>query len=246
MNNKDYGYHVIFYDEYGKAFDERFFDSDEVEFAMEYVQARDPNVKVFYIGLDGDRYEIKVEQCGAEEGFAVDATVMEVISSDEFLKEFRKQLFRLFGYSLNTFAGDELIYLSGTTGWHTAFGAACMAVGHRDAFDYYEELSWDRSDHFDAIICDLLSDRGYMLDSIQDLIVNTLNIPAEDLRVCNDCDGIFTKDMGVEISEENEGEILISNFRCNKCQDEKQGLSYFRITRDVVSKRKEDLTSADL
>lgn len=246
MADSNYGYQVVFYDEDGTAYDERFFSSDEVEFPMVYVFSQNPRIRVFYIGIDGDRYEIKVEKCEADTAFKIDSSVMGILNSDEFLKEFRKQLFRLFGYSLSTFAEDELIYLCGTTGWHTAFGAACMAVGHREVFDYYEELSWDKSDHFDSIVCDLLVERGYMLGSISDLIVNTLTIPAEDLRVCNDCEGIFTKDMGVEICEEDEDEILISNFRCRKCQDEKLGLNYFKITRDVVSKRQEDLVNADL
>ena len=141
--------------------------------------------------------------------------------TDDFLKEFRNQLFRIHEYySLETFAEEGIPINTSTGGWFAAFGKACLLTHKEALIDYWRMLPWYDSDVFDGELADMLIERGFILGDLSKVIEQQLGIKYDDLRVCNDCGRLYTKDMVVEITDVNEDE-LFSNYRCLHCQDVK-------------------------
>lgn len=142
--------------------------------------------------------------------------------TDDFLKEFRNQLFRIHDcYSLDTFAEDGIPINTSTAGWYAAFGKACLLTGKEKLLDYWRTLQWYDSDIFDGELADILIDRGIILGSLSDIIEKQLGVNPDDLRCCNDCGKLYTKDMILEITDISEDE-LVSLYRCFFCQDLKE------------------------
>lgn len=141
--------------------------------------------------------------------------------TDEFLKEFRNQLFRIHEYyHLGLFADEGIPMNTSTGGWFAAFGKACLLTNNEQLLDYWRTLPWYNSDIFDGELAEMLVERGFILDDLSKVIEEQLGIKESELRVCNDCGKIYAKDMVVEITDTNEEE-LISKYRCLYCQDVK-------------------------
>lgn len=141
--------------------------------------------------------------------------------TDEFLKEFRNQLFRIHEYyHLGLFADEGIPMNTSTSGWFAAFGKACLLTNNEQLLDYWRTLPWYDSDIFDGELAEMLVERGFILDDLSKVIEEQLGIKESELRVCNDCGKIYAKDMVVEITDTNEEE-LISKYRCLYCQDVK-------------------------
>lgn len=147
--------------------------------------------------------------------------------TDDFLKEFRNQLFRIHEYyGLEDFAEYGIPMNTSTGGWYAAFGKACLLTHKEVLFDYWQTLPWYDSDIFDGELADMLVDRGFILGCLDKIIEQQLGIKADDLRVCDDCGKLYSKDMVVEITDINNDE-LTSNYRCFHCQDIKDKNKYY-------------------
>lgn len=141
--------------------------------------------------------------------------------TDDFLREFRNQLFRLHEhYSLDLFAEYGIPANTSTNGWETAFGKACLMTHNEELYDYWRSLPWYDSDIFDGELADMLVDRHFILGDLSKIIEEKLGVKEDDLRYCNDCGKLYAKEMVVEITDENE-ESLLSRYRCLYCQDMK-------------------------
>lgn len=162
------------------------------------------------------------------DGVCVEYTIPKDIKNlitDDFLKELRNQLFRINSYSLENFAEEGIPMNTSTGGWYAAFGKACLLTHKEVLLDYWRTLSWYDSDVFDDELAEMLIERGFILGDLSKVIEEQLNIKQEDLRVCNDCGKLYSKDMVVEITDEND--IFMSNYRCLCCQDKKNGNEYY-------------------
>ena len=161
---------------------------------------------------------------GDKNNLHVEYTMPEHIKNlvtDDFLKEFRKQLFRIFKeLSLETFADYGAPYLASTSGYVAAFGKACLITKNEELFNYWRALPCYDSDIFDGEITDMLIERRFVLDDLSEIIKEKLGLKVEDTAVCNDCGRLYTKDMVIEIK--NPEEIFISEYRCLRCEDVKE------------------------
>lgn len=141
--------------------------------------------------------------------------------TDDFLKEFRNQLFRIHKhYSLDVFAEEGIPMNTSTSGWYAAFGKACLLTQKEELLNYWRTLPWYDSDIFDGELAELLIKRGFILGDLSDVIEKQLDIKHDDLRVCNDCGKTYVKDMVVEINDIDEEE-LFSKYRCLYCHDKR-------------------------
>ena len=156
------------------------------------------------------------------DGVCIEYTIPKDIKdliTDDFLKEFRNQLFRIHEYySLETFAEEGILMDTSTSGWFAAFGKACLLTHKEVLLDYWRTLPWYDSDIFDGKLAEMLVERGFVLSDLNKVIEERLGIKQDDLRVCNDCGRVYAKDMVVEITDANEDE-LFSEYRCLYCQD---------------------------
>lgn len=143
--------------------------------------------------------------------------------TNDFLKEFRNQLFRIHKeYSLDVFAEEGIPINTSTAGWYAAFGKACLLTHKEELFNYWRTLPWFDSDIFDGELAGILIERGFILGYLSDVIYKQLGIKEDDLRICNDCGKVYSKDMVVLIDDKSEDEDdLISNYRCLHCQDKR-------------------------
>ncbi|MBD5487312.1 MAG: hypothetical protein HDR13_00735 [Lachnospiraceae bacterium] len=141
--------------------------------------------------------------------------------TDDFLKEFRNQLFRIHEhYSLDLFAEEGIPINTSTAGWFAAFGKACLLTHKEPVLDYWRTFPWYDSDIFDGELAEMLIERHFILGDLSKVIEEQLGIKESDLRVCNECGKLYSKDMVVEITDTDEEE-LISKYRCLYCQDVK-------------------------
>ena len=141
--------------------------------------------------------------------------------TDDFLKEFRNQLFRIHEhYSLDVFAEEGIPVNTSTSGWFAAFGKACLLTHKEIVLDYWRTLPWYDSDIFNSELAEMLIDRHFILGDLSKVIEEQLGIKESDLRVCNECGKLYSKDMVVEIADTDEEE-QICKYRCLYCQDVK-------------------------
>ena len=63
----------------------------------------------------------------------------------------------------------------------------------------------------------MLIERKFVLGDIVDVIAEKLGIPKEDVVVCADCQRYFSRDMVVEIIDDDGP--LFSLYRCRYCND---------------------------
>lgn len=148
--------------------------------------------------------------------YTIPDEIKELITYD-FLKEFRRQLFAVFDFSLNTY-GDFLYGIESTRGWETALHKACDATGKQDIWKYWSDLEWYDSDCFDDELSDMLIESRLILPTINDIMTDYLDIDPEELRVCDNCGGTFTKDMIVEA----EYDLHLSHYICKYCDTHKE------------------------
>ena len=167
---------------------------------------------------------------------------IKALATDDFLKEFRNQLFRIHKYySLDAFAEDGLSTNTSTFGWYAAFGKACLLTGKEALLDYRDSLEWYDADTFDGEITDMLIERRFILEDIAKIIEEKLGIKAEDIVVCNDYQRYYSKDMVIEIAEDDEP--LLSHYLCFHCNDMRETrdprkieTNYFRDTLEELDK----------
>lgn len=66
------------------------------------------------------------------------------------------ELVKIFGFNLSTQSlelfSEEMNYVTGTRGWNVAFKEACTQCNLADMYEYYNSLDWCKSDIFDGII----------------------------------------------------------------------------------------------
>lgn len=159
--------------------------------------------------------------------YTIPKDIKELIT-DDFLEEFRNQLFRIHEYySLENFAEEGISMNTSTGGWYAAFGKACLLTHKEVLLDYWRTLPWYDSDIFDGELADMLIERGFILGDLSKVIEEQLGIKEGDLKICNDCGRLYSKDMVVEITDKNE-DIFMSNYRCLYCQDKKNGNDYYK------------------
>ena len=167
---------------------------------------------------------------GAEEDFSVEYTIPEHIQkliTDDFLKEFRNQLFRLHPqYSLETFAEEGIPEGTLTFTWSTALGKACLLTHNEELLDYWRTLDWYDSDLFDDQLSQMLIDRHFILGDVSKIIEEKLGIPEKDLKTCCDCGRLYTKDMMAKLTRKEKKEAM-GDYRCLFCQDKATGEKYF-------------------
>lgn len=139
--------------------------------------------------------------------------------TDEFLKEFRNQLFRIHEYyKLDTFAEFGIPFNTGTSGYGTAFFKACMLTGSEELYNYSRTLPWYDADLFDSEIADMLIERHFILGYLSDVIEQQLGIKYEDTAMCCDCHGLYPKDMMVELYDAGDMDEY-DRYRCLYCND---------------------------
>ena len=186
---------------------------------------------------------------GTEESVRIEYTIpdnIKKLATDDFLKEFRNQLFRIHKYySLDTFADEGLSMNTSTFGWYAAFGKACLLTGKETLLDYRDSLEWYDADTFDGEITDMLIERKFVLGDIVDVIAEKLGIPKEDVVVCADCQRYFSRDMVVEIIDDDGP--LFSLYRCHYCNDVRETrdprkieTNYFRDTLEELEKYRKE------
>lgn len=165
---------------------------------------------------------------GSDDGVRVEYSIPENIKemiTDDFLREFRNQLFRINGcYHLGTFADEGIPLNTSTSGWYAAFGKACLIMGKTDLFDYWNSLEWYDSDIFDGELADMLVDRKLILPDLDEILKEKLGINPEDIVCCSECGGYFTKDMVVEMGKEHEFyDVDYTQYICHHCNDALKG-----------------------
>lgn len=166
---------------------------------------------------------------------------IKTLITDDFLKEFRNQLFRIHEYySLDTFAESGIPINTSTSGWFAALGKACLLTNKNELFDYWRSLPWYDSDIFDGELANMLIEKRFILGNLSDVIKKELGIGLHELRECNDCGRLYTKDMVIEIDDVDENE-LFSKYRCQYCQDvkntadgNKNATDYYRSVLDEL------------
>ena len=156
--------------------------------------------------------------------YAMPENIISLITYD-FLKEFRNQLFRIHEhYSLETFADFGIPINTSTSGWYAALGKTCLLTHKEEVFDYWRELPWYDSDIFDGELAKMLVDRKLILGDSAEIIGKQLDINPDDIVYCYDCGRLYTKDMVVALTEDDEDycfDEVYTQYRCFHCQDAK-------------------------
>lgn len=150
--------------------------------------------------------------------FEEEYTIPEEIKAmftDEFCKAFRKALCRIQdGEGLDTTAEFGFFQRASTGGHVVAFWTACMETHNEALFDYWESLPWYESDVFDDGLLWYMTEKGYILGYMEDIIAEKLHIPKEELEFCPYCCHYFTKDMGELVYDKDLDEF---DWRCYNC-----------------------------
>ena len=128
----------------------------------------------------------------------------------DFLKEFRKELFKINKYDLSNFAEFSVLMNSGTSGWVTAFGVACINTNKLELYKYVKSLDWQDFDICVDDITGMLLDNKLILGELSKVIEQQLNIPEHDQYHCSMCYGVFTIDM-VKLKDED--------YICFRCEN---------------------------
>lgn len=137
----------------------------------------------------------------------------------EFLTEFRNQLFRIHEYwSLDTFAEEGIPMNTSTSGWHSAFGKACILTKNNELYKYHRSLEWYDSDIFDGELAEMLITEKLILGDLSKVIEEQLGIKEDDLRYCCDCGKLYTDDMVIKLPED-QWDRIVSYYRCLHCED---------------------------
>ena len=138
--------------------------------------------------------------------------IKELITLD-FLKEFRNQISRIYGYSIGDFTENSIPYDVSTTGWATAFGKTCINTNSKKLYNYIKTLEWYDYENFNDELVEILIESGLILGDLSIIIKNQLGIEEDELIECSLCGKFYIKAMVVALS--NEFEI----YRCLHCHD---------------------------
>lgn len=154
--------------------------------------------------------------------YTMPENIKDLITYD-FLKEFRNQLFRIHEYySLETFADFGIPLNTSTAGWYAALGKACLLTHKEEVFNYWRKLPWYDSDIFDGELAEMLIDKKLILGDSAEIIGKQLGINPDDIVYCYDCGRLYTKDMVVALTEDDEdycSDEGHTQYRCLHCQD---------------------------
>lgn len=249
-------YLIAFYDmtKNGECFDESHCPPDEIAKVIPFVETvedihNNDRSKVFVLFDNDDVYELKLEKVNTnkntnKEDDDSEYTILDNIKNlitDDFLKEFRSQLFRIHNnYGLDTFAENGIPMNTSTGGWVAALYKACMLTHKEELFDYWRTLPWYDSDIFDGELAEMLVKKRFILGNLDKVIEQQLGIKLDDLRYCNDCGKLYSKDMVVKIGDNENNSIYISDYRCLHCQDIVDGNEYYKdILRELDDYKKE-------
>ena len=171
--------------------------------------------------------------------YAIPDNIKNLIT-DDFLKEFRNQLFRIHEhYSLDTFADFGIPTNTSTGGWYASFGKACLLTHKEELLDYWRTLPWYDSDIFDGELANMLVAKGFILDDLTKVIEEQLGIKSDDIVMCNECGKFYSKDMVIEI--EDEEELYFTPYICLFCNDVKNTLDGNKHATDYYRKTLEEL-----
>lgn len=155
------------------------------------------------------------------EKYTIPDEIKEMMTYD-FLKEFRNQLFTVFDFDLETNA-NTLYGIESTNGWANALKAACHNTGKDDIWNYWNELEWYDSDVFDSELSDMLIENRLFLPTLEVIFKNYLNIELEDLRVCDNCGRLFTRDMVIARTGVDAANDIAYEYICKHCNSHKEG-----------------------
>lgn len=152
--------------------------------------------------------------------YEIQGNIKELIT-DDFLREFRNQLFRVYGgCNLGSLADGAISLIASTSGWYVALGKACLVTHNEALLDYWNSLPWYDSDVFDDELVEMLIERHFILGDMFTVIENQLGVKKGNLATCCDCGGIYLKNMMVELPNE-ETECDAPMYRCLYCNDVK-------------------------
>lgn len=141
--------------------------------------------------------------------------------TNDFLKEFRRQLYRMHeNYSLELFADEGIPINTSTMGWYAAFGKACLLTNNEELLDYYDTLGWEDSDVFDDDLVNLMVDKKILLDEIDKYAIkNNIIKNTSDSLYCCKCGQMFMKKDMLKLDKEYEwykSDKYIP-YACKKC-----------------------------
>lgn len=139
--------------------------------------------------------------------------------TDNFLKEFRRQLYRMHKhYSLDLFADEGIPINTSTTGWYASFGKACLLTNNEKLLDYYDKLGWEDSDIFDDELANMMVDKKILLDEIDKYAIkNNIIQNASDSLYCCKCGQMFVKKDMLKLDEEYYKSDNYIPYACKKC-----------------------------
>lgn len=142
----------------------------------------------------------------------------------EFLIEFRNQLFRICGYSLSDFAENSAPANTSTSGWHAAFGVACLNTHNDWLLDYWNSLEWYDSDIFDSELTDMLVKKHLILAESTTIIAKELGVKEDDLVYCEKCGGVHLKELCSLLPDDDDFyvEDLYPQYICPHCLNIKE------------------------
>lgn len=163
--------------------------------------------------------------------YEIPADIKKLIT-DDFLKEFVVQLTRIYGWSIDSFADDSIVYVGGTGGWYAAFGKACIETKNRKLFDYYIKLEWYDSDIFDSEIIDILIKKKIILGYKTDVLNRELGIDFDDCELCSCCGKLVRKEM--LILDDEEYICMYCHDKMNSKDTENNTTDYYRETSEEV------------
>ena len=136
-----------------------------------------------------------------------------------FLKEFRNQLIRIHDYwGIDSFAEDGIPMNTGTGGWATSLGKACIITNNQELYNYWRHLDWYDSDIFDGELAEMLIENHLILGDLSKVIERQLGIKEDELRCCCKCGKLYTPEMVIKLSDV-EAEEEMGEYKCLCCND---------------------------
>lgn len=174
--------------------------------------------------------------------YSVPSNIKELITYD-FLYTLRGQLFRICGqYDLKSFAEEGIPTRTAGIEWDSAFCKACLLTNNTELLNHYLQLSWFKQEIFNEEIYNLMIEKHLILGNlnITNILKQKLGILPDKICVCCDCGGWYTKDMVLELSDE-ESAHEITKYRCLHCDDILQSKSKHNCGTDYYYKCFEEL-----
>jgi len=131
-----------------------------------------------------------------------------------FLKEFRNQLFRIYGYSIGTFAEDSIPMDVSTNGWSVAFSKTCINTNSKELYNYRKTLEWYDYENFNDELVEILIENSLILGDLSKVIESQLGIKESELRECFECGELYIDNMVIKLTDEE-----YTHYICLHCND---------------------------